>query len=225
MRFIIISTISIFLSSGLYAQDVSLTADGKVPGKPFEVMQAQIDALNIRVTAADANTSTNTDYISQLAANSHKNASGILDNELAIGGIANELGIFEHDLSGIEFGLRNALKCAEVRVLVIDTMYFLLDEIASLPIGAYKELIWHTYSCDESGEIIETEHIDTLDADGIRAILDENGKLFWEICGPNDDDLNIMNLVDLYQNYNQAMSTLSSIMKSQHDTLRAIISN
>lgn len=43
--------------------------------------------------------------------------------------------------------------------------------------------------------------------------------------GAMDNSMRQMELQQLYQNYNQAMSTLSAIMKSQHDALKAIISN
>jgi hypothetical protein len=63
-----------------------------------------------------------------------------------------------------------------------------------------------------------------VDALKLEDILEEMGKQFWEYCRA-DDEMNVMDLQRLYQNFTQAMSTLSSIMKSQHDTLKAIISN
>jgi hypothetical protein len=193
-------------------------------GKPFEVLQAQIDALNSRIIALETDTSTNSNDISQIASNVNQNASRILDNKLIIGEWSTELGSVRDDLDGIRSGLNKALQCAELRILTLGTLEQLMDERAGLPNGGYKKLTWETYSYDDSGELIVTVHSETVDAKILRDILEAMGKQFWDYCRVGDE-MNVMRLQELYQNYNQAMSTLSSIMKSQHDTLKAIISN
>jgi hypothetical protein len=225
MRFINILAISLFLFSGLYAENDSLAANGKVPGKPFEVLQAQIDALNSRIIALETDTSTNFNDISQIASSVNQNASRILDNKLTIGEMSTALGSIRDELDGVRIGFNKAFQCAELRILTIDTMHFLMDELASWPIGGYKKLTWQTYAYDDSGELIVTSHSEIVDAKRIDDILDENGRQFWKYCRSDVGQMNLMDLQQLYQNYNQAMSTLSAIMKSQHDTLKAIISN
>lgn len=66
MRYLTITVLTLLISSHLLASDVSLTTDGKVPGKPFQVMQEQIDSLNVRVAANEASIDVNTTAIGGL---------------------------------------------------------------------------------------------------------------------------------------------------------------
>jgi hypothetical protein len=45
----LIFIVAFVFSVNLFAQDLTLTTDGKVPGKPFEALQQQIDALQIQI--------------------------------------------------------------------------------------------------------------------------------------------------------------------------------
>jgi hypothetical protein len=157
---------SLFLSSGLYAENVSLTADGKVPGKPFEEMQAQINALNSRIAALETDTSTNTDDISQIAANVNQNASRILDNKLGI--VDNR-----EYLDGIDSESTYLAKCFEVKELALETFAQLHDELAVLPDGGIKEITWVYYSLDDNDEVTATEQTESLDADKLREVIRE----------------------------------------------------
>ncbi len=186
-------------------------------GKPFAEMQAQIDALNSRIATLEASTSTNTDDISQIAANSNQNASIILDNPIAISSID---GIFD----ALILALQRESKCLEMRILAIESIELLYDELYSLQDDAFKEITWFSYSCDDTFQIVATEHTKTMDASAIRVAIGDVQDA--AICSGSDiDALSRMRLQDLHQNYIQALSTLSSIMKSQHDTLKAIIAN
>ena len=41
--------LGLFFTKNAFAEDVNLTSDGKVPGKPFEVLQLQVDNLQQQI--------------------------------------------------------------------------------------------------------------------------------------------------------------------------------
>ena len=184
-------------------------------GKPFAEMQAQIDALNSRIATMEASTSTNTDDISQIAANSNQNASKILDNTIAIGNI-------EDNFDALILAVRRESNCLELRILAIESIELMYDELFRLQDGESKEITWFSYTFDDTFQIVATEHTKTMDASAIRmAIGDVQGAA---ICS-DADFFRQLELKDLLQNHTQILQTLSNIMKSQNDTLKAIIAN
>ena len=211
MRSIIILTISMFLSSGLYAENVSLTADGKVPGKPFEVMQAQIDALNSRLATVEAKSSTNTGDITQVVANVNQQASGILGNQLAVVET-------KEDLDAIANFSRYLSKCVDLKLLVLGTFEQLLDEQDDLQDGSFKQITWLYYSLDANDEITATEQTQTLDADALNEVIKELENLAE--CIRNEEQLMSIPFASWTEKQDQQAQQLSSVLRVMRDILR-----
>ena len=184
-------------------------------GKPFAVMQAQIDALNSRIAVMEASTSTNTDDISQIAANSNQNASKILDNTIAIGNI-------EDNFDALILAVRRESKCLELRILAIESIELMYDELFRLRDGESKEITWFSYTCDDTFQIVATEHTKTMDASAIRLAM---GDVQYAAICIDDDVFQQLELQGLLQEYARTLQMLSNMMKIQNDVLVSILRN
>ena len=180
-------------------------------GKPFAEMQAQIDALNTRLTAMEANTSTNTHDISQIIANANLQSSRILDNRLA----AVEA---REDLDAIESFSRYLSRCVDLKLLALGTFEQLLDEKDDLQDGGFKQVTWFYYSLNANNEVIATEQTETLDADAINEVIKELDALAQ--CNRNEADFIRAHFSNWDEKQNQLAQQLATVLRVLKDILR-----
>jgi len=100
----------------------------------------------------------------------------------------------------------------------------LRDMIAKWPEGTDKQTVsWTEVKTDKDGNLVVTEHTEELTKKEAETLLkDLDGQL------SNIRDMNEMDRFDLQkmtEDYQQAMNTLTAMLKEMHDTMKAIIQN
>ncbi|MFC1611003.1 hypothetical protein ACFL6C_08595 [Myxococcota bacterium] len=133
----------------------------------------------------------------------------------AMVGIEQELGNFAKDF-------QNKLHLAgDVRTDITE----LRDELADWPDdGSKRSFSWTEVTFDENGKMIVTEHTNVaLSKEDAQALMEKLEQQLATLTEMND--LQKFDLQRMTHDYQQALSTLSALLKSQHDSLMAIIRN
>lgn len=185
-------------------------------GEPGSQAQLEAATSTLRAAAMDNVTAVTAETFQK-----HTSALTVADlNKAMTDSMTNGMAGVEGDLNNTMHGY--AQKAQQGQVIDTDVAE-LGDMLANWPAGSSQQFTWHESEKDANGKVTIVEKTGTLTEGQAKDLLD---KLKAEA---NDlESLTAVEQISLQvqvQDYQQAMTTLSNIMKSMDDNLKGIIQN